>query len=305
MRKLLITVIWLALLAGLIWYLAGHADDLANMLDLSPANIGLLALLFLATQFLNGAEIMALMKNEKVSLKFWECFCLANITTAANYLPLKGGQVARAVYLRKKHDLPYADFAGLAVGGILLSLIVIFLSGAFFLVMNFFITGKFFAGLFWVFTVLFLGFLSLAFFFGMFNKKLKWQKLDSMGSGLRRILRDRALLARLVVINLLSILVMGLRFFVSFRALSFRATLLLSLLCGQIKKAVTIIGMIPSGLGISEASVGAVSGAMKEGLEVGIFAASLDRVVTIVVLILIGTYSLYYLARSEKAVGHG
>jgi uncharacterized membrane protein YbhN (UPF0104 family) len=304
MKKVFLTIVWLIILAGLVYYLVSHSDELGKIIDLSAANISLLAVLFLATQMLNGAEIMTLMKAGDIRLKFWECFRLANISTAANYLPLKGGMMARAVYLKKRHDLSYMDFADLTVAGMLLAAMTIFASGAVFITGSYLLKGTFYKGLFIIFISLFFVFFVLTVLLRALNGKLKWKKLDQLGNGLRVILGKKSIFARLIAINLLAVIVMGLRFFVSFRALSFSAPFLLSVLCGEVKKVTTIIGLVPSGLGISEISAGAISGAMKDGLDIGVFAASLDRVVSVAVLLAAGTYSFYYLAKTRKKVEH-
>ncbi|MGB2599105.1 MAG: lysylphosphatidylglycerol synthase domain-containing protein [Candidatus Omnitrophota bacterium] len=304
MKKVFLFIIWMAILAGLIYYLASHSGQLKGILELSVANVSMLGALFLLTQVLNGAEIMVLMEATGVKMRFLECFCLANISTAANYLPLKGGILARAFYLRKRHDLSYVNFADLTIAGALLVFLTIFASGAFFILINYIVNGEFFAGLFLIFLVLFFVFLALAVFMRLFTRIVKWHKLSQMGNGLRIILSKRSFLYRLLAIDLLAILALGLRFFVSFRILSFKAPLILSVLCGGVKKATAIMGLVPAGLGVSEISAGAVSELMKKGLDIGVFAASLDRVVSILVLLLAGSVSFFYLTKIKKAVDY-
>lgn len=300
MKKVLLIIIWIVLVAGLVFYLISHSEDLARMLRLSAENITLLLTLAVITLILNGMELRLLISAKDVNLGFKECFHLANVASSANYLPLRGGLVAKAFYLKKRHGLLYMNFADITIAGLLITFMTIFATGAVFVVLNYITTGKFFLVLFLTFSAVFLILLLLSAFLVLVHRKFKWEKLGLLGSGLRHILAEGMLLVKLILVNLASIIVMGLRFFVSFRALSYSASFLLSLLCALGKKVVVIIGIVPSGLGVSEAFAGAISELMKGGLEVGVFAASIDRIISIVVLIPASAVSLYCLKRIKR-----
>lgn len=300
MKKILLIIIWIALVAGLIFYLVSHSEDLAQMLSLSAENITALLALAVITLVLNGVELKLLISAKEVNLGFWECFHLANVASSANYLPLRAGLIAKAFYLKKRHGLLYRNFADITIAGLLITFMTIFALGAVFVVLNYIVTGKFFLVLFLIFSTVFLVLLLLSAFLILVHRSFKWEKLGLLGSGLRYILGEGFLLVKLIAVNLASIIVMGLRFFVSFRALSYSASFLLSLLCALGKKVVVIIGIAPSGLGISEAFAGAISELMKGGLEVGVFAASIDRVISIIVLIPVSAVSFYFLKNIKK-----
>lgn len=300
MKRIFLVILWLVVVSGLIFYLVSHSEDLERMLELSAGNMLSLLALAVMTLIVNGMEVKLLISAKDVNLSFWECFHLANAASSANYLPLRGGLIVKAFYLKKRHGLLYRNFADITIAGLLITFMTIFASGAVFVAINYFVTGKFFLMLFLLFSGVFLALLILSAFLLLVHRNFKWEKLGLMGSGLKFILGDTVLFIKLIAVNLASIIVMGFRFFVCFRALSFNASFLLSLLCAQAKKVLVIIGIVPSGLGISEAAAGAISEVMKDGLEVGVFAASLDRVVSILVLIPISMFSFYYLKNLKR-----
>ncbi|MBD3379384.1 MAG: hypothetical protein GF408_02865 [Candidatus Omnitrophica bacterium] len=301
LKKLILWITWIAVLAGLGLYLSSHSGQLRRMLDLSWWNTGALSLLFVITQVLNGINIKLVMRAGGLELGVWECFHLANITTAANYLPFRGGMVARAVYFRKKYGLSYLDFTDLSMAGVLVLMFTIFSSGAFFILLELVISGRFFPSLFLIFVMLSVLIVIAGILLVFFSKYVRWEKAAKVGKGLRALLRKRALLCKLMFVDLIMVFSIGMRFFVSFRALSVDASPLLSLLCGQAKTAAALLGLIPAGLGISELSAGAVSEVLKAGLEAGVFAGSLDRIVSICTLLVISSYSFIFLLRIKKA----
>ena len=85
---------------------------------------------------------------------------------------------------------------------------------------------------------------------------------------------------------------------------SFSAPILLSFLAGGVKILAMALSIIPSGLGIAELFAGGISNMMDSGVNIGVYAAFIDRIVSIIVLLVVGTISFGYLYkhRNVKAI---
>lgn len=93
---------------------SGTAIDLLDNLTVSA--IVIVAILFALNIFLRGVQNLLALRVMDIHLGFLESFCLSGGTTMINFLmPLPGGVGFRAIYLNKKHGLPYELFASVLV----------------------------------------------------------------------------------------------------------------------------------------------------------------------------------------------
>jgi uncharacterized membrane protein YbhN (UPF0104 family) len=125
----------------------------------------------------------------------------------------------------------------------------------------------------------------------------RFTKIREIAHGSHSILKDNKLFMDLLTINLLSIAVMALRFIVAFRAINYKASFILSFTAAQAKTLAIFLNLTPSGIGIAEFSAGVVSRLTDKNLNVGVYAASIDRVVSIVTLLAISLFSAVYFYR--------
>ena len=305
MKKIILIVIWFAVIFVLIFYLWRHSDELMKMLSLSLFDILSLALLFVATQYLNGLRLKLLLNKVGVGLGNKECFHLSNVNTMANYLPLKGGTLATALYFKNRHNVSYGKFANVVIANQVFYLLTIGLTSSFLILISYFINGVFFADLFYFFCLLsFVMALSVFVLKLMTGTKffpgLKLEKINKITSEANSILNDSRLLTGLLYINILAIAAMALRFLIAFRALSYKTSFILPFMAAQVKTLAVLVNLTPSGIGVAELSAGIVSGLTDKNMNIGIYAASIDRIVSILTLFVIFTIAVIYLRRHEK-----
>lgn len=107
--RLSATVVVLAL-AG--WYVSAHRADFAVMGRLNPWYLPALIAVPLAMLAVNGWIGNLLVRELGVRLSFAEWYGLSCVSALGNYLPIpQAGSIARGVYLRRVHSLPYTAFA--------------------------------------------------------------------------------------------------------------------------------------------------------------------------------------------------
>ncbi len=305
MKRIIAILAWVIVLTALITYLISHFEDLKKLLHLSISNIITLVFLFIITQLLNGLRIMLFIGKVGIRLNIWECFSVANVNTMINYLPFKGGLFATAIYLKNTHALSYTNFASITIASHIVQLLTVTFVTTFLIAIYSLLTGVFLVKLFYIFCLLFVGILLATLLFKGFIKNIvnasRWQKIQKVINGLNIIISDRRLLLKLVLINFLAILVMSVRFAISFKIVSYDAPLILSFLAGQVKIIAVLLGIIPSGLGIAELFAGGVSEMMHAGVDMGVYAASVDRVISVLTLIFVGSISFVYLYTRRKS----
>lgn len=307
LKKALIIFIWIAVIAALVAYLVRHAGDLANVLKVSPLYITLIVILFIATQYLNALRTDMLLEKIGVKLGMRECFHLSNLNSMANYLPFKGGTLATAVYFRNKHNVSYANYANILIANQIFLFLTIGLVSCCLIVISYLATGVFLAKLFYFFGLLFVSMLPIFIFLKTLAKKerffgMKLKKIKPVILGSSMILGDAALLSKLFVVNLFSMLAIGLRFSVAFRIVSYKASFVLSVLAGQVKTLAMLLNITPSGLGLAEFSAGIVSSITNRNLNIGVYAASVDRIISVVVLLVISIVAFIYLYRRKRNI---
>ena len=128
------TIISLALFvmvaAGIGFYLLHHPELIGHVRGISPWNMILLLLLSVATLAANGLYLRIFARKFHIHLKWKEWFGLATVTAMGNYLtPFSGGLVARAAYLKNRHDFPYAHFLAMLAANYMIAFAVIGVTG--------------------------------------------------------------------------------------------------------------------------------------------------------------------------------
>ncbi|MGH9465558.1 MAG: lysylphosphatidylglycerol synthase domain-containing protein, partial [Thermoanaerobaculia bacterium] len=125
-RRWLALCLMIACLAGGAVYFATQRERLAAELAFTPLWLVPLALAEAALLVLRGALLLRLCRALEVRLSWREAIGLQAGSLLANYLvPGLGGTSLRAAYLKGRHELPLAAFAGLLAATYLLQYLVI------------------------------------------------------------------------------------------------------------------------------------------------------------------------------------
>jgi uncharacterized protein (TIRG00374 family) len=258
-----------------------------------------LSCLVIATTFLNGLIIKALMEFFKIRIKAREWFGLSVVSSFGNYLPLRMGIVAKAVYLRKIHDFPYTHFIS-ALGA---TYIVMFLScgliGMVGMSAVYFAFSAFSVVLFVLYAVIFLG----ALFFVIFppkdslSKRRFTKNIRDVIKGWDLIRKDKKLLLNLAYINVLLIFIYALRIYYASFALGYNFPFLCVLVIALPSLLSIFLTIIPGGFGIREAAIGFSFKLLGGEVTTGIVAGSLDRVVSFTWVVFLGAIFTWVLLR--------
>ena len=292
-------LIFIAALLGIALYLNANPDLielLGNILWWQAILLIVLRLLFLG---LNGYFLKIFARLFNVKLAVWEWFGLAFVTTMGNYLtPFSGGMLVRATYLKVRHAFPYAQFISLLAASYLLTFWVAGVLGLVAVLQLGAVTGG--ETLLLIFFAVLVTAVTLIFFLPTFKLPSQWRIIkivNEMLVGWGKIRTNSGLLLRLGSINLVSMLLNGLAFWLAFHALDISVSFPKALLISLSAVFSVVLTITPGNLGIREAIIGLTGELIGIGVGEGLIVALLIRASTLVSAFTLGPLFSYRLTR--------
>jgi uncharacterized membrane protein YbhN (UPF0104 family) len=303
MRQLLTMALFLAMLTVITLFLQSQPELLQSVSNLSLCNALLLILLRLTIFASNGLFLREFAKKFGVYLTFQEWFGLATITTMGNYItPFSGGLLARATYLKKRHNMPYAQFTSLLASNYL---IMFWVTGVLGLLFLGFVEQPWL--MHWPIALLFgiiVAGISLVFIFPELH--ITWDNrighlLTTVLEGWYLVRKDYTLLPRILFLTLLTIGLNGISFWLTYWALGLNISLPLALLLSMIAAFSIFANFTPGGLGIQEAMVAVSAAILGAGPGEGLLVVLLLRAITVLCAFVFGPLYGYLLMRRALA----
>jgi uncharacterized membrane protein YbhN (UPF0104 family) len=296
---MLLIIFSIAILAGIIYYLYVNASDYFHLLQFSIPGIIALLILSLAIPVVNGLISVYTFQSLGVHLSFREGFYLAASATLANQLPLPGGIVARGVYLKHKHRLSYTQYFSATLALFFCSIAINGLIGV--LVLLYGIISNSFD----VSYYLLVGFSAmtaciLVFFLPLNRLPLPENiqyRISQALVGWEVVSTNFSLLAKILGLQIGFMLLFALRQWVAFRMLSQILTLDQVILLSAGSILTQLVSFAPGGLGVRETIVGGIASILGFDLTVSIAAVEVDRVVSTMVIFVVGGISSIILGR--------
>jgi uncharacterized membrane protein YbhN (UPF0104 family) len=296
---ILLSLMSIAIIAAFVYYLYRNADQYRKLLQFSTTSILLLVAISIVLPIFNGMINTYMCRSLGANISQREGFLLASASTLANQLPISGGIVTKAVYLKQKYDLAYTKnisamlalfFCSVAVYGLLG--LTILLSWLIFSHIP-------------VSPVLFIAFglmaCSLIIFWLPVDRiripktLLKW--VQQALEGWLLISKDPKLLLQLMGLQTTTMLLLAARYWLAFHMLSQNVTISQAVLFASASILTILVSFAPGGLGVREAIVGTLATTLGFKTGVSIVAIELDRLVATVVVVLIGWVSAVILGK--------
>ena len=303
-RRKFITFLLLCLTALCYVYLLRHVDIKWVISAVSLTDIVILSVLVVGMLLLRGIQTKLFLSHFKVPLSPSVWFGLAVLSSMASYLPLRGGMAAQAIYLKKIYRFPYSLF----VSSLTASYAIVFFSHG---VIG--IAASLLALIRWdqFSFIIFFSFLLLivfSVFVFLFGAKFseannRFIKLIAqVSAGIKHIKSDRRLLYQIVAIQSLACLIFAFRLYYVYRALSYDMPFTYCMILSPLAIVSMLVSITPAGLGFREIVIGAISKMIGHQFTEGVIVASLDRVVAMFwVFLLGGIFSYLLIAKSRKA----
>lgn len=263
MRKFFRALATIGILAIFIVYFIFNIDNFRPLLDIKFWMLGLIALGDLALITSNGLLTKYILRPFNKDLPLRETTYIALITSVGNFFaPAGAGLAFRAVYLKKKHHVPYGDYIPILTGNYLIVFLVNSFFGLVALVMLRSRTSSHYRLLVVTFAGLMLFSLALAFIKipSSVMTKLKNKSLvrianllQKVAQGWERITNDKKLLGQLAAITTSQLfLTVGITWLI-IHSLHLSAELGALLLFAVISSLSLFLNITPANLGIKEA----------------------------------------------------
>ena len=298
LRSTLVVLISLAIIGAFAYYLYKNADQYINLLNLSPLGIVLLLVLSFFQPIFNGMINTVMFRSLGVKLSHKEGFLLATVGTLANQLPISGGIATKAFYLKQKYNLSYTkNFSA----NLALYCCTICIYGLLGLAILFF----------WTFSnttisaILWIGFGAMAATIFIFIVPLhrlpipasisKW--VQQALEGWMFLSKNPRLLIQLMTLQIITMLLLAGRFWLAFHMLSQDVTAAQVILYSMAATLQQVVSLAPGGLGVREAIVGGMATSQGYTTSASVVAVGLDRLTSIVVVVLLGWISTVLLGR--------
>jgi len=284
---------WLMVLVavtGIGLYLRHHPDLIGHVRAIPPGTAIPLFLMSVAVLGVNGLYLRIFAKKFGMNLQIKEWFGLAAVTAMGNYLtPFSGGLVARAAYLKHRHDFPYAHFLAMLAANYLIAFTVISIIG---IVSMLTLAGT--EHYSWMVLLFFLAALMSVVMASSFpsittaRRNRLFCMAQSALEGLAVIRRDRVLLGKLVALTLLNITIGALFFSVVFGSMGLSVPFRTALLIYLLSSFTILIQVTPGNLGVQEAAASVAAGILGAGADMGLLASLIIRAVTILTAFTLG-----------------
>jgi len=302
--KWLKNIIGLIILGFLLWYLAGHWEQLKALLKLSPERLFVMYCLLFLLSLTSARVVQCLLSGLKTKTGFWDMVQLNNAAILLNYAPMKFGTLFRANYLKRHYGLSYAHFATFflyitflmtamaAIIGLAVLLIVYGLGGY---------ENKILA---LVFAIIIIG--SLLFLFIPLPVPAGQGRLSStlrnFLSGRSQVSKERKTILIAVAYLVVNFFLTAVRLWIIYNSMGKNMDHVGGyLVLGALGFVVLFIGLTPGSLGIRELVLGFGAVVLGIPLEVGLLAAMIDRAIIISYAFVAGGICTIWLWRKSPA----
>lgn len=248
--------------------------------------------LIIVFQFIAGLKIKLLTDIFGLDLKTKEWFGLAQMNSFFNYLPIKGGAAAKAFYLKGFFDFPYSKFLAVLGASFIITIATFSAVGVAGMFLVYLKTGIFLSNILIIYLFLTVVPLISFLFLDRTIRRVKNPHLVRFFDGWRMIRRSGKRLIFLVISDMMMVLVDAMRIKLSYGAQGVDLDYYMGLVLSPLSNLAAIASQVPAGLGIRETVVGFISEGMGMGFEMGVDASTLDRMILLFWIVILGLLSI-------------
>lgn len=304
-KKILLISILAIIIFFFIYYIGKHLSDFKQLASVGLANIWLVlvaGVILFINLALNGYILDVLMHSFGLKLKLKEWFGLAMITNFYNYItPFRGGMIARAVYLKKKHKVPYVHFLA-TLGAVY---IIIFLVGSIAGMLSMFFiwkyTGLFNKLIFFLFLAIFLVLLAVIIFSPKFHeKKNKWlNRIIKVINGWHLIKNNKKVVFSTLTISLIQLSLGAISNIILYLIFGVHIGFFMALFLAAISSIAILVSITPGNLGIGDAINVFSAAVIGIGLTSAVAATILGRAINLLIIFILGPIFSYVLLKHK------
>lgn len=298
-RSIILSTISLGIIAAFVYYLYANASQYRELLNVSATGAAMLFALSLAFPLLNGMQNILLYRSLGTKISYRDGFLMTAASTLANQLPISGGIISKAFYLKRKYNLSYTKFFSSTV-----ALFICFVAANGFMGMSILLYWMIFEKIIahpvlWIAHAIMI---SCVLIFWLPLDRIKMPpKIHNWShqaiEGWMHMSRNPVLLFQIIGLQFPLVLLLATRYWLAFHMLSQNVTVAQTLLFATSSILTQMVSIAPGGLGVREAIVAFVASSLGFDAGASLVAVGLDRLVTTVVIVLLGWISTVILGK--------
>ena len=274
-----------------------------DLYQLSVEGFVLLSVVTLSLWLVGSFILRLLYRSLDVFLTFSESAFLAVATSLGNYLPfVQGGTVFKSLYLKEKHELGYSQFIASLGSMYLVNVLTCSAIGFIALGWFFFVEDTFHLEV----TLCLFSFLAVSSVLCLVTvlppcrQFLSTTRLEWLFKFTLVLQMRKHIFWGLVLTYAVAIIFQATQLYLAYVSLGYRISIVYCFIVIPFTIFVSLIGITPGGLGLTEVVVAFTSNALGYGLQQGAVAATLIRVISLLWMLPLGGTSMYLLSRKES-----
>jgi uncharacterized membrane protein YbhN (UPF0104 family) len=292
--------LFVAVILAAVAFFSKNWGVFVSLVDLSPGYIVSMSILIVAFQFLSGVKIKILTSIFGLDLKPREWFGLAQVNSLLNYLPVRGGGVANAFYLKGFFNFPITKYLAVITASFAVTVAVFSTTGCLAAVLILLSLGLFAKYTFSIYVALIVLTAALFISVGWISKRVTDRHLSRFLTGWEKIRGSGRRLALLAAVDFAMISMDAMRIKLSYGRLGSELDYFMGLAMVPVSNIASVISMVPGGIVAREFVMGLISGELGMGFDAGVFASALDRVLLFIWILIMGSLSITFLNRYRK-----
>ncbi len=306
-KKALSMALFLVLIALLGYYLYRNRDELLALLKLDVPTVAWILLLALGACVANCVYHKLILDTYHMPLQPIDWLGVVFVANVLAFvLPLRADLVFSATYYKRTKGLAYVKSVSVAAGNIIFGVLFALIQMLAALICTGLLEGQWPAVLWlvWGGCTLAVGvFIAFSLFFQDRMPKwlTKYKKIQDIVTGFNDLLRNRALLWKLLACLTVNNLLHLFLFMACFRAIGMNVTIYQALFYNSVNRLCSLVAIVPNNLGIREAVMGASSKLMGDLFQSGVVVSLLHSAALMVVYIVAGGCFAYPVWKRWKA----
>jgi len=287
---------------GIVYYLSLHQELLNSLWKISLTQVVVLIILRTLYTSTYGLFLKISIATLHIRLKPREWFGLPFITTMGNQLtPFAGGVIMRAVYLKQRHSLSYAQFATLLFANHLITFWVAGCIGILTCVFSPHLgPARWILAIFFSIVVVVIAIIVSLPPYSLSGQNMLIKTINNFFEGWSILKDDKTLLILVTLIAFIGVMLNGLSFGVAFYAIDLNVLPQTVLLVSLLPFFLILIYITPGNLGVQEIIISITSGFLGTGLGKGLLVALLIRATTLIPVFSLGMIYSILLANDLK-----
>lgn len=302
-KKVVSVAVLLVLIVLFASYVARHASDFKQLSLVNPLLLIPIVIISLFASFTNGLVIKYLVEPFKLKLKIKEWFGLSVITTFYNtLLPFRGGLIAKAAYLKKKHAFSFTSFIAMMAGIYVISFLIasfLGIASLFFIYLSYRIFNI-------VVFLVFLGVFLVSLFVVLFSPKIPETKNKFLNkaigvvNGWHLIKGRKKIIFIVAMVTSCQILASCFSTMLAYNIFGISIGFVKALLLASIVPVLVLVGITPAGLGINETVSVFLALTINIQPAQSLTVALLARAVSLIITFILGPIFSYKLLKGLK-----